>query len=128
MVSPVEMIGGFLDLELSEIRMEQIERRPIGGLWPVRLLILLALAVAVLALLAEPSSAVADEAVGLAQQFPYGPPEADIDLFSGVTPLAGLSLWAQASIVSAIALGTFFFIPPAVGSLIKSVRSNGKGF
>ncbi len=80
----------------------------------------------VLVSLAEPTSAVAYVGSIVAQQSPYGPPATDPDLTSWLGPLRTLPLWAQASIVTALVVGAFLFVPPAVRSLSRTVRG-GRG-
>lgn len=78
----------------------------------VTLLALLILALAVLSLLANPSPAQAAEGSIVAQLSPYDPPEilgTSIEASEG--PFARLPLWAQAALVSAVGVGTFFFVP-----------------
>ncbi len=82
-----------------------------GLVWAARLLALLVLALAVVSLLTEPSSALADEGSIVAQQSPYGPPQTEIDLFPWAGSFASLPLWTQAAIASAVGVGAFFFVP-----------------
>ena len=79
----------------------------------VRLLTPFILALAIVSLLTETSSAMADEGSVVAQQSPYEPPPTEIDLLPWAGPFASLPLWAQAALVSALGVGAFFFVPTA---------------
>ena len=78
----------------------------------VRLLALLILALVIFSLLTNPSPAQAAEGSIVAQQSPYDPPEIlGTSIGASEGPFPRLPLWAQASIVSAVAAGAFFFVP-----------------
>lgn len=104
------------------MRQGQTEPTMAGGLRPIRVLIVVALAIAIVVVATEPSAAVPNEGGVVAQQVPFESPAPDADAKAWSGPLAPLPLWGQVYIVSAVSLGAFFFVPPAFGSLFRLLR------